>query len=140
MTILKRVLAVFVGIMFGGLVVWAVEMLGHSLYPPPANFDFNDKNALDAFITNAPFGSKLFIIIAYASGSFIGGLITQLIAQTKTNTPSLITGTFLMIAGIMNMLNIPHPLWMVISCVAVFIPFAYLGGFVIRKKPNSELQ
>ena len=137
MTIIKRVLAVFVGIMVGGLAVWAVEMLGHYFYPPPANFDFSDKFALEAFITNAPFGSKLFIILGYALGSFVGGLITELIAQGKTLATPLITGTFLMIAGIINMTDIPHPLWMAITCIAVFIPFAYLGAIVVRKKLAS---
>jgi len=138
MRMAKYILAVFVGIMVGSLTVWAIEMLGHYFYPPPANIDFEDKAALEAFIFSAPTGAKLFIILAYALGSFIGGLLTELIAQPKSFFLPFLTGAFLMAAGIINIINIPHPTWMIVSTLSVFLPFALTGAYLVRKKTDLK--
>ena len=33
--------------------------------------------------------------------------------------------------------TIAHPTWMVVVSLMLFIPFAYLGALVVRKKPTS---
>ncbi len=137
MQIFKLVLAVFVGVFVGSLVVWATQMIENYMYPAPPNFNVEDKEALAQLIANAPIGAKLMIIFGYIAGSFVGGLLTQLIAQSRNLIPSICAGVVLLIAGIITLINIPHPTWMVVVNLLVFIPFAYLGGFWQRKKPHQ---
>ena len=137
MQIFKLVLAVFVGVFVGSLVVWATQMIENYMYPAPPNFNVEDKEALAQLIANAPIGAKLMIIFGYIAGSFVGGLLTQLIAQSRHLIPSICVGLVLLIAGIINITSIPHPTWMAVVILLVFVPFAFLGGFVQRRKPRK---
>jgi len=139
MRIFPRILAVFVGVFTGGLVVWFVQVLGQKMYPPPAGLNFEDKAAVADFIANAPIGSALLVILAYALGAFVGGFITQLIFKSRNLIEPLITGSLLLVAGYSTIMANPHPTWMLVVSCSVFLPFAYLGGLVIRKKPKTEL-
>lgn len=138
MNIFPRILAVFVGVFSGGLVVWFVQTLGQKIYPPPAGLQFKDKVAMADYIANAPVGSALFVILAYAIGAFVAGLITQLIFKSHRVIEPLITGTILLLAGYSTLTAVAHPTWMVVLGCAVFLPFAYVGGWLMRKKTVQE--
>ncbi len=134
MRTLKFIAAVFVGMMLGSLVIWGIETWGHTVFPPPPDLDPTDVDQVTELIANAPVGALLFVVLAYALGSFFGGLIAQLISNGFTIWPALITGLVLLIFGGITLVTIPHPMWMVISGILVFIPMAALGGRLVRKK------
>lgn len=135
MKVLRFATAVFVGIMTGSLVIWAVQMLAHNFYPPPTKPE--SPEAIAEMLANAPLGALLMVILAYAMGSFAGGIVAQLIYRCPRQIDSLTTGAILMVFGIMNFLAIPHPQWMAILGVAVFVPFAWVGGRLVQKKPTA---
>ena len=134
MKILKLIAAVFVGLMIGVIVIFIIETLGHSLYPPPPGIDLTNSDAMAEIIQQAPVGALLFVILAYAIGSFVGGAVTHLIGRFPKQIDALITGLILLIFGAYNLINIPHPLWMVILGLLCFLPSAYFGGWVVRRK------
>ena len=51
---------------------------------------------------------------------------------------SIIVGALLMVSGIANMIMLPHPLWMWIFGLMIFIPFAYLGNRFLNKNKIPE--
>ena len=51
---LRSILAVLAGILVMGITVAAVQWLGHSLYPPPADIDPTDHDAMIALISQMP--------------------------------------------------------------------------------------
>lgn len=137
MNILKLIAAVFVGLMVGVVVIFIVETMSHSIYPPPENIDLTSKDALAKIISQAPVGALLFVILAYCLGSFIGGAVTHLISRLPKQRDALLTGLILLIFGAYNLTHIPHPTWMVILGIVCFLPSAYLGGWLVRRRNRS---
>jgi hypothetical protein len=128
----QRILGVIAGVIMGMFFIYVVEAIGHSIFPIPEGVDFNDPKAMEAFIADAPLGSLLFVILAYIVGSFLAGLFTRIISKRQGKYLPLVSGAILMAAGIMNVVMIPHPLWMTILAIVVFLPSAWLGGKVAR--------
>ena len=129
----RNILAVVAGLFAGVIGIFLIEGVGHAVYPPPAGMDFNNPEQLREMMANMPVGALLMVAVAWAMGSFAGGVVAALIAMKSKITMSLIVGGLLMVAGIANMLMIPHPAWFWIVGLAVYLPFAYLGGKIASK-------
>jgi hypothetical protein len=125
---LRNILAIVAALIAGCVAILVIEITGHQLYPPPGNIDLNNEEALKTYFSNAPAVIFLFIILAYAVGSFISGLVASLIAAHNKLKKALTLGWILMGFSIYNLITIPHPVWVVICGILVFIPFAYIGG------------
>lgn len=132
----RSILAVIAGLVLGVVLIAVVEFIGHYVYPPPADLDMTNSEALKNLIANAPVGALLFVILAWAIGSFGGGWLASRIAQKSHVMLALIVGGILMAAGIMNMLMIPHPLWFWILGIAVYLPAAYAGALMGQKRQS----
>lgn len=124
----KRILAVLAGLITGMIVIGLVEYISHQIYPPPADFDYTNKEALAELMKNIPVGALIIVIIAWAAGSFAGGFVASKIGREKGITLGLIVGAILMLAGIINMLMIPHPIAFWIGGLTVYLPFSYWGA------------
>lgn len=66
-------LGVVLGLIVALIVIVIVEVLGHVIYPLPAHVDVNNPESLKAYVANAPFGALLFVSLADAVSSFVGG-------------------------------------------------------------------
>lgn len=130
----RSILAVIAGLVLGVVLIGVVEFSGHYVYPPPAGMDMKDAEAMKSLVASLPVGALLFVILAWAVGSFGGGWLTARIAQKSHVMHALIVGGILMAAGIMNMLTIPHPLWFWVLGVAVYLPAAYAGALLGQKR------
>jgi hypothetical protein len=124
----KNILAVLLGLVASSFIIFALEILGHIIYPAPANLDLNDMEALKAFTSSAPPIVFVLVIIAYALGSFVGGIIAAAIAIKNKMTKAITVGGILMGLGAYNLFMIPHPVWTIIISIFLFIPCSWLGG------------
>ncbi|HNU08416.1 MAG TPA: hypothetical protein PKO33_11670, partial [Pyrinomonadaceae bacterium] len=70
----RNVLSVVLAFVIGGLAVFAVEKLGHTVYPVPAGLDPNNLEGLAEYVKTMPVGALLFVLAAQSAGSLIGGL------------------------------------------------------------------
>ncbi len=121
-------MGLFAGLISAFIVIALVEMLGHSIYPPPEGLDFSDTEQLKTHIDKLPFGALFFVLLAYWIGSFAGGLTLGIIASKKAVIFALILGGLLTIAGLFNLLDLPgHPIWFWILSLASYIPFTLFG-------------
>jgi len=133
MKVLQFISAVFVGVLMGSLVIWLMQLLQNNLFPV-------DKNLLPAeatfteIINQAPTAAIALIVFGYALGSFVGGLLAQLIFRSSKMIEALTTGVSLCALGAASLLALQPPVWFTIICLATFIPAAYFGGWIIRKK------
>ena len=124
----RKILAVVAGVILAGIVVYAVEAIGHQVYPPPEGLDMKNMEAMKAYVATLPAGALLFVLLAYALGSFAGGWLAAKIARTSQIHLPLTVGGVQLLFGIINIVMIPHPTWFAIASVIVFLPAAYLGG------------
>lgn len=136
---MKRVLAVLAGLVVGVLVIFLSQAVGMLIYPPPANFDPNNKEQLKELMANAPAMSLVLVLIGYFLGAFVGGLIATHLVKASSWMPALIVGAVLTVLGLINLIAIPHPIWFTISGLIIY----FIGVFVafstyIKFKKNDQ--
>lgn len=124
----RRILAVVAGVIFAGIVIYVLETIGHQVYPPPADLDTKNLEAMKAYIATLPMGAMLFVLLAYIVGSFAGGWLAVKIARTSQMHVPLTVGGVQLFLGIINLVMIPQPMWFAVASVIVFLPAAYFGG------------
>lgn len=123
----RNILAVIAGFFGGGLLVFAVEALGHLIYPPPPGLDLTNSESIAEYVKNMSVGALIAVLAAQCSGSFGGGFITGLISKAKT-IPAIVYGVLALIMASINIFMSAHPIWFVILAVILPIPLSLLGN------------
>ena len=123
----RTILAVILGVIAMSICVGAVEWIGHQLYPLPAGLDFKNPETLKGFIAQLPVAALLFVLAGWTLGSLVGGYIAARISRLHKRGAALSIGIAMILLVIMNMLMIPHPLWISVLDVTLPMPFALLG-------------
>jgi MFS family permease len=124
----KRILSVVAGALTAIALLSGVELLSPLVFPIPAHIDMNNPQAVADMVRNMPVGAFLMILAGYVLGAFCGGWVAARIADENKMRSALIVGLVLVVGGIINFMQIPHPLWFVISSMACYLAFSYLGG------------
>lgn len=133
---MKNILSVFAGVVMAIITLTLVEMLSASLYPMPAGVDMKNTEAMKTYLENLPMQAILFLLLGYALSSFVGGFTAALIS--KKSRQAITVGVILTIANCINLFDIPHPLWLTIVTIIIFVPFAFAGGKIIVRTPKQE--
>lgn len=123
----RKILAVLIGYIASMVVIFAIETLGHLLYPLPSGMDRYDPEAFRKYAETAPFMALFIVIIAYSMGAFTAGFVSTKIARDNKNIYALICGAILLICTIINMYLIPSPIWFMVMAVlaSFFVLFGY---------------
>ena len=124
----KRFFSVIAGLIAGGIVIYLIQMISARQYPLPPELDPADVEAMKEHIAGLPVGAFLYIILAWAMGALVGGFIAGIIIREKAVLYAVIIGAILMSFGFINLIMVPHPVWFWFAGMAVFLPFAWLGG------------
>jgi hypothetical protein len=120
--ILRRTLAVLAGMIASGLVVAAIEMLGHSLFMGSAAMpSSNDPLAMQAYAEGLNFGALASLLVAWCAGAYIGSMVAIGIAKGAERMMTLFVGGFVLVATVMNFFQFPHPTWLMVGAI-VLIP------------------
>lgn len=133
---LRKILAVVAGVVTCVLVVFVVEAIGHLVYPPPPGVDLHDPEAVKSLISTLPAGALLFVVLAWVLGAFAGGAVAGLIGRSLV--PAILIGAIELLFGIMTMVMIPHPVWMIALGVLLPIPSAWAGGRLLNRSPKPS--
>lgn len=82
------------------------------------------------------FEPKHFLVpfIAHAMGTFVGAILTTIIAVTHKLKFALAIGIIFLMAGIVNVMMLPAPVWFNISdLLLAYIPTAFLAYKLANK-------
>ncbi len=123
----KNIVAGIVGVIVAIALVWLIEMIGHSVYPPPPDLDYANADAMRAHIATLPIGAFLFVGGAWFIATLAGTLLACKIGSAKPVVFAMIVGGLMLVATAANLIMIPHPLWFSIIGVAGIIVAAWLG-------------
>ena len=76
-------------------------------------------------------------LMAHWSGAFFGGFIMALLSMQAKMKHSLIISGIVMVAGIMNAIQLPgQPLWFITLDIAGYLPMGWLGWkLALRLRP-----
>ena len=123
----RKILAGFAGVVVAMVLVMVVEKLGHLVYPPPADLDFADADAMGPYVASLPIGALLFVAAAWFIAT-LGGIVTACrIGDADAKIYAMVIGGLMLVATAFNLSMIPHPVWFSITGVAGIIAAAFLG-------------
>jgi hypothetical protein len=133
---LRKILAVLGGIIVGISVIFLCHFIINKIYPAPSLADFDNAHVLSRIVSQMPRGTYFLLLIAYAIGSFTGGLAATFLGNRKEIVFSVATGVLVMVGTmlIINMFQIATPLWFMISSLLICIPFSVLGYLVVMDR------
>lgn len=107
--VLRGALAVVAGLVAAGLLVFAIELLSTTAYPPPEGLHPADRGALADHVATLPPGAFTLVLVAWTFGAFVGVWIATRIARSWI--AGLVVGLLFLGGSIANLLAIPHPPW-----------------------------
>ncbi len=126
--IVKNILAVIVGLVAGSLVNMGIIMISGSIIPPPEGADNTTMEGLKASMHLFQPKHFLFPFLAHALGTFVGALLTALIAANRKMLFAFVIGIFFLAGGIANVLMLPSPLWFtIVDLAGAYLPMAFLA-------------
>jgi hypothetical protein len=136
---IRKLAAAVVGVVVAILTIQLVEMLGHLVYPPPADFEFGEPEQVREFISTLPIGSILFVAAAWALGTFLGTLAGALVSGSRALPYATVVGGIVLAGAITMLLIIPHPWWFTIAAPVSIIIAAVLAVYLApRLRPSSS--
>ncbi len=135
---IRNVAAALAGLVTAFLLIYLIELLGHTIYPPPPGLDKTDAEAIRAYISTLPVLPLLFPMFAYFIGTFAGTLLAATIGDLRPFIFAAIVGLFVLAGTIANLIVIPHPLWFAIIALVGIIVSAWLATVLAPSPAVTE--
>lgn len=130
---IRNVLSVIGGLAIAVVTFLITETINTSLHPTPTNLDFNDAEVVKSFYESQPLSFWLLVLLGWIVGSFLCGLLIKRISHPEKKILPIIAGILLTLSAVANFSLLPHPTWVVIFGLLVFIPSTFLGHSFYKK-------
>ena len=118
----RKIGAGILGIAVAIALVWVVEKIGHSIYPPPADLDTGDTDVMRAYVDTLPLGALLSVAVAWFIGSVGGTFAACKVGTARPLVYALVVGGMMFAGAAFNLLIIPHPMWFsILGVVGIFV-------------------
>jgi hypothetical protein len=124
----RSILAVLAGTIVAGVLISIVEAISSAIFPLPPGLDLHDHEAMRQHIDTLPIGAFLMVLAAWAIGAFGGSWVAARLAGRARLVHGSIVGALFLLAAVLNMLMIPHPVWMWFGGILALAGFSYLGS------------
>ena len=123
---MRRVGAVILGIVLAFVIVQLAETGVHSLYPFPPGMNPKDMTAIKAFVATLPPTAFVLVLLGWLIGTFVGTFTAAKIGQSRF--PAYVVGGMLFVAGIVNALIIPQPMWFTAASLVIYVGATLVGA------------
>lgn len=134
--VLKKILALIIGLVLCVAIVALLEQLNHGLFiPESANMaDVHDPSQAQVLMKNLPVTAYLMVLFAWLAGTAVGIAAASLLLKRVSRIfVPVITGVMLL-STFANFYLLPHPLWLMIAA-AVLIPLIGVAtGWLLKRK------
>ena len=126
--------AAIAGLMVTFGLISGIELLGHTLYPPPEGLDKKDLEVMQTYVASLPAAALLIPMFAYFIGTIAGTLVASLLGTARPVIYAFIVGLLVLAGTIANLIMIPHPLWFSVIAVLGIIGSAWLAMTIAAGK------
>lgn len=120
---------ILVGVIAGAVVavlcIGGLEILGHQIYPPPADWEKASRAEMAEMIAQLPMGAFALVVGAWFFGALIGGWVGNAIA--KRGVAGWIVALMVMAASIATVVMFPQPAWMWAAAILVPLVAGWLA-------------
>jgi hypothetical protein len=130
----KSVIAVCAGLFVGGLMIVALERLGHLVASPPVSENPSDPASVRAAMARMTTTNFLLLLAAYFGGSTIGCWIAARMAPSRALGHTLVVGALFVFTISSYFTSVPHPAWFVAASLLAFIAAPFLGTRMSGKR------
>lgn len=137
-TDMRNVLGIVAGLVAGIVLIYALEMIGHVVFPVLGDFDTSNPEEIARLVSELPLGSLLSVVAAWFVGTLGAAFVATKVGQETTMLSATVIGGVLALLGVVNFFMLPHPLWMVVAGLIAFAAGAYLGGTLALGKTSEE--
>lgn len=124
---IRNILSAIAGLVVAWILFTAIQAGGHYMIPPEIDLDLADPYSVRAYMASLTPAMFAVVLAGYAVGSFGAGLVIGKIAESTSNAIPIIVGAILTLGWVMNLIWLPHPMWVAILGFFMFIPFTILG-------------
>lgn len=126
---IRRILAVVLGIVAGSAFNMAMVTASHAAFPLPEGIDPNDFEAFKGYVEThgMPTGALIMVLVAHAGGSLVSGFVCGLVAMRSWYVAAIGLGLLWTCGGIAMLMMLPAPTWFAVADVALYVPAALLG-------------
>lgn len=136
---LRVIAATVTGTVLAIALIFAIELVSHQIWPPPAGTNTNDPESVRVLMAQMPLGALLSVAFAWVLAAFVGGLVAAKIARRIY--PAYIVGGLIALSGVANLIMMPHPVWfwavalVVVPVVTIVAGQLGAGGRPVRAEP-----
>lgn len=120
--------AVIAGAAAAIAIISGVQALSASLYPPPVGLDYNDAEAMRAWVASLPAGALLLVLASYLVGALAGGFVAARLAPAWPTRHAAVIAGLLTVASLMNLSALPHPAWFWVANLAIVAAVPMAGA------------
>lgn len=117
----RKLIALIVGLAVALILVSVIQKLGHNLYPPPTDMELADQAFMQDYIINLPWGPLSFVLASYIIATLVGGWLAAHIAGEAPLVIAGIVGLMMMAGAIATMMTTPHPTWFATAAITGII-------------------
>ena len=121
----RTALGSLAGIVVALLCIFAIERLGHILYPPPDGIDFSNPEDVERMMATLPAMAFVFVLAGWFIGSLFGAWTANAIARRPL--AGWIVTAVIVAGGVATMAMIPHPVWMWVAGIALPLAAGWLA-------------
>ena len=126
----RAIAGVLAGVVAAFATIWLIEMVHHLLYPIPGDVRLSNMPRLGEFTRNLPLVSQLFVAGGWLAGTVVGGLVAARISRRDGTITAV--AAVVALAGLANVLWLPHPLLLQIFSVAAPALGAVIARALVR--------
>jgi hypothetical protein len=124
---MRILLGILAGAVLAVLCVFAVEAIGHTIFPLPPGIDPRNPADYERLMEAVPAAAKALVLLGWFLGALLGGLAANRIARRAL--AGWIVALLVVAAGVATMMVIPHPAWMWAG--GILLPLA--AGWLARR-------
>ena len=123
---LRTVLGVVIGVISGFVTIYAIEEIGHQIWPVATELNLKDKAAAAAFLAGMPLGALLTVVAAWILGAYTAAVVGLMLAERRT-LAGIVPAAMIFAATVLVLVMLPHPLWMAVGGLGGIVAAAWLA-------------
>ena len=133
----RTILGMLLGVVTMMFTIYALEFIGHALYPPPAGLDPRNPEHLSMIMATAPAGAMAMLVLTWTAGAFVGGWTGARIAR-HARAAAVAVALFVM-AGVAGMIAMvpEHPKWVSALGLLLPIPAALIAAKLAARREKT---
>jgi hypothetical protein len=133
----RNILVIIVAMAVGMLAMMLGHQVSNAILPPPEGMDVSN---MESFVANAhklTTGHWLLAWMSHALGPLVSGFIIAKFVVTHHRQLLWIAAIAWTIAGVLNLMAIPHPMWFKIADFIMYVPMTFVGAKLAGWKSST---